>query len=450
MAHKHGHTHGHTHGEPAGHETPEIGRVDAAERSLSEALRISFVILKVIMIVLVVAFVVSGFKTVESNEQALRLVFGEITGTGDKRILTSDWHWVFPYPVGEIVKIPVEKQIKLTVDSFWYFETRSDVLGDGPKPRRLTRPELNPLTEGYSLTRSEKRQTDGVTGGGGTGRAQPAGASDADGSDYNIVHSKWEIDYQIDNIERFFRNVHVRDVAPGEIYEDVMIESVTPLLRSAIENAVVTAMVRYSIDEALQSQDTIRRHVQQLVQEQLNVVESGIRVSSVQLVDVEWPKQVNDAFEAYFTASQISQQAVSEARKAAETTLTDAGGQVAESLYQALMAEEPDDDFLETLWSQVAGQAQDTLAQAQAYRTKVVEAAKANANYLLSILPEWRKRPELVTQRIYLGTIERVLQNAEEKIILPPADKRKGREVRVLVNRDPLNVRTEQSEERSN
>lgn len=450
MAHKHGHTHGHTHDEPAGHEAPDVRRVDAAERSLSEALRISFVILKVIMIVLVVAFVVSGFKTVKSNEQALRLVFGEITGTGETRILKSDWHWVFPYPVGEIVRIPVEKQIKLTVDSFWYFETRSDVLGEGPRPRRLTRPELNPLTEGYSVTRSEKQQTEGIAGTAVTGRAAPAGSLGADGSDYNIVHSKWEINYQIDNIERFFTNVHVRDVAPGEIHEDVMIESVTPLLRSTIENAVVTTMVQYSIDEVLQSQDTIRRHVQQLVQKQLNVVESGIRVSSVQLVDVEWPKQVNDAFEAYFAASQTSQQAVSEARKAAETTLTDAAGQVAESLYQALMAEQPDKDFLETLWSQVAGQAQDTLAQAQAYRTKVVEAAKANANYLQSILPEWRKRPELVTQRIYLDAIERVLESADEKVILPPADKRKGRQIRVLVNRDPLNVRTEQSEERSN
>jgi modulator of FtsH protease HflK len=371
--------------------------------------------------------------------------FGKITGSGEKRVLKSDWHWVYPYPVGEIVTIPVEKQIKLTVDSFWYWETRSDILGDGPKPRRLTSDKLNPLKEGYSLTRSQKQEARGAAGPVG-----PTGALDADGSDYNIVHSKWEINYQIDNIERFFTNVYIRDLNPGEVYEDVMIESVTPLLRSAIESAVVTAMVQYSIDEALESRDTIRQRVKQLVQKQLNTIESGIRVSSVQLVDVEWPKQVNDAFEAYFTASQTSQQAKSEARNDAETMLTDAAGQVAESLYQALMAEDPNESDLEALWTQVAGQAQDTLAQAMAYRTKVVEAAKANSNYLLSILPEWRKRPELVTQRIYLDTIERVLDNAEEKFVLPPSSDSKGREIRILVNRDTSKTKKDQSQGTSN
>lgn len=445
MAHKHGHTHGHTHGGSGEGHDPGVARVDAAERSLSEALRISFIILKVIMIVLVIAFVVSGFKTVGSNEQALRTRFGKITGSGEKRVLKSDWHWVWPYPVGEIVRIPVEKQIKLTVDSFWYWETRNDILGEGPKPRRLTSDKLSPVREGYSLTRSQKQPAQADAGPGDS-----MGILDTDGSDYNIVHSKWEINYQIDNIERFFTNVYIRDLKPGEVYEEVMTDSVTPLLRSAIENAVVTAMVHYSIDEALQSRDTIRRRVKQLVQKQLDTIESGIRVSSVQLVDVEWPKQVNEAFEAYFTASQTSQQATSVARNYAETTLTAAGGRFAEPLYQALMAENPDEDELEALWARVAGQAQDVLAEAMAYRTTVVEAAKANANYLLSILPEWRKRPELVTQRIYLDTIERVLDNAEEKFVLPPSAGSKGREIRVLLNRDARKAKKDQSQETSN
>lgn len=45
--------------------------LDVSGRSLSEALRISFVILKIIMIVVVVAFLASGFKTVGSDERCL-------------------------------------------------------------------------------------------------------------------------------------------------------------------------------------------------------------------------------------------------------------------------------------------------------------------------------------------------------------------------------------------
>lgn len=433
MAHEHGHHHGHHHHHVghAEHNAPEPEQLGTAEKSLSDALRISFAILKVIMIVLVVAFLASGFKTVGSNEQALRLLFGRIQGVGEERVLDSDWHWVFPYPVGEIVRIPVKKQIKLAINSFWYWEDRNDILGEGPKPRRRVPEKLNPLREGYCLTRSQMRQAEGTDATLGLTGGNP------DGSDYNIVHCKWEINYQIDNIEQFFSNVLVKNARPGQIYEEVMIESMTPLLRSIVESAVTTAMVQYSIDEALQSRDRIPRHVRRLAQKQLDDIESGIKVTSVQLVNVEWPKQVDDAFQESVEASQRSQQMTSEARTYAEQTLASAAGQVAEPLYQALMAEDPNEEELEVLWSQVAGQAQDIIAQAKAYRTKVVEAAKANATYLNSILPEFRKRPELVTQRIYLDALEQVLKNAEEKFIVQPSNDARGQEIRVLVNSDP-------------
>ena len=89
------------------------------------------------------------------------------------------------------------------------------------------------------------------------------------------------------------------------------------------------------------------------------------------------------------------------------------------------------------MWSQTAGRAQDIIAQAKAYRTKVVASAEANAKYLLSILPEYEKRPELVQQRLYLDTMEQVLRNADEKFIVQPSDGLKEHELRVLVNRDP-------------
>ena len=127
-----------------------------------------------------------------------------------------------------------------------------------------------------------------------------------DGSDYNIVHTKWQINYQITGVEQFFRNIYVQEARPGEIYFDVMNQSITPLLRSLVEDAVVKAMVHYTIDEALQSIDTIPRRVQQLVQQKLDAIESGIRVVQVQLVSVKWPKQVDQAFEAYVSASQTS------------------------------------------------------------------------------------------------------------------------------------------------
>jgi membrane protease subunit HflK len=396
---------------------------DTAGKSLSEALRISFIILKIIMIVLVIVFLASGFRTVGSDEQALVLRFGKIRGVGENRLLGPGLKLLFPYPIHEIVKIPVAKKINLPINSFWYFQSQSDLLPESPKKSRRRVPDaLNPIREGYCITRSEK-QSQNIAG--------------STGSDYHLVHSKWQLIYQIDDPERFFKNVYVEDVKPGEVYFDVIEKSITPLLKDLVEKAVVTTMVNYTTDEACSSDERIARDVKKLLREKLNKIESGIAVVSVQLTDIIWPRQVDAAFQASITASQESQKAISEAKGYAENTLNETAGPIAEELLAVLAGKTTGEQEKELLWTQLAGAAQGKIAQARAYRTKVVEVAKANAEYLQKLLPEYRKRPKLVIQKIYQDAIEYVLDNADEKIIIQPTKGTKGREIRILLNRDP-------------
>ena len=112
--------------------------LDAAGKSLSEALRISFIILKIIMVVLVVVFLASGFRTIEPDEQALVLRFGKIRGAGENRILGPGLKWVFPYPIDKIVKIPVAKKQNLPINSFWYYQRPDELLPQNPTTK--TRP----------------------------------------------------------------------------------------------------------------------------------------------------------------------------------------------------------------------------------------------------------------------------------------------------------------------
>ncbi|UCG55836.1 MAG: hypothetical protein JSU70_13305 [Phycisphaerales bacterium] len=432
--------------------------LDAAGRSLSEALRISFIILKVIMLALVVAFLASGFRIVDPDERALELRFGKIRGVTEGRVLEPGPHWVFPYPIGEMVKIPVEKKVNLAINSFWYHETKEDVIGEGPKRPRRVPEKLNPISEGYCLTRSEGRgvvpsEDDGsrrgfletewqikYSPGGfeveltnlrlGLGRWRALG--DAEGSDYNIVHSKWQLIYKIDDPEMFFKNVYVKDIKPGEVYFDAMTESVTPLLTSLFEDAVVTAMVNYTIDEILfeklaQASEDVRR----LLQQRLDDIECGIKVVQVQLTRTAWPLQVNEAFEAFVSASQQSQTAVSNARIYAKNTLNEAAGSEAERLFAALHDPTVSDEDRNMLWDQVDGAARQKIAEAHTYETQVVEDARANWEYLRRLLPEYRKRPELVVHNLYQDTVEEVLANAERFIM------REGAEWRILLSRDP-------------
>jgi membrane protease subunit HflK len=209
-------------------------------------------------------------------------------------------------------------------------------------------------------------------------------------------------------------------------------------LEDLFEDVAVTAMVNYTVDETLfLSQDRIIRHVQKLLQEKLNQIESGIKAVSVQLIEMKWPRQVDAAFQASITASNASEQAISEARGYAENTLNEAAGPIALELLAVLEDKTISEETKELLWPQLAGAAQEKIARARAYRTKVVETAKANAEYFQKLLPEYRKRPELVIQRIYLDAIEYVLNNADEKMVIQPTKGAKDREFWFQLSRDP-------------
>ncbi len=390
----------------------DTNQLNAADRSLSEALRISFIILTIIMVGLVLGFLVfGGFRVVESDEQALVLTFGKIRGIGDDRLLKPGLRWAWPYPLQEVVKIPVAKKVNLPIDTFWYIE------------RKNVPEELDPRYDGYCITRGEK---------------QGQSTIESDGNDYNIIHSKWQLTYQIDDAESFFKNVYTDDVQPGQIYADIIAQSTSPLLKSLISDSIVTAMVNYTIDEAISNQYRITEHVEELLQKKLQEIQSGIKVVSVQLNNIIWPQQVNNAFLESISASQVRQTLINEARTYAENTLNEAAGPVAGELLGLLEGKANISEVEEELlWSQLAGAAQEKIAQARAYRTKVVETAKANADYLQKILPEYKKRPELVLQKIYQDAIEYVLDNADEKMIIQTTKGAGNKEFRLLINRDP-------------
>jgi membrane protease subunit HflK len=255
--------------------------------------------------------------------------------------------------------------------------------------------------------------------------------------------------YKISDAEQFFKNFYTNDVKPGQTYAEVIDSSIRPLLQSLFENAVTAVIVNYTIDQALfLSQDRITANVARLLQEKLDKIQSGIKVVSVQLTESTWPRQVNDAFLASLRASQESQKAVSQAKSYAEKTVNEAAGPVAEELLTAIENKNLSENEQELLWSQLAGKGREVIAEATAYKTKVVEGAKANAEYLQKILPEYQKRPRLVMQDIYQEAIKYVLDNADEKMIIQPAEGVKG-ELRVMINRDPaLKPKSEKAEQK--
>ncbi len=413
MAHTHEHPPA---GEPpTGAQRPGFDELDAAGQSLTNALRVSFAILKVIMILLVVLFAFSGIFRVQPDEEAVVLRFGLFRGEGEDRILRPGLRFAFPEPIEEVIRIPVQRVQTLPIDTFWYFETEQDRLRQTQRP--ATGP-LNPLRDGYSLTRND-RQTD------------------LEGTDYNIVHSRWSITYRIRSPIAFFESIYIRSREPGEDLLEAAAETLEPLLNSLASNAIVGTMVHYSIDDAVRSRADIATDVQYALQRKLDALGSGIVVDAVRADRIIWPRQVDNAFQASNRARQESEQARIDAASYKERLLTDVGGPLAEDVLRKLRDSDMSDQEQEQQIRLLSGQVQSKIADARTYRMRVVEEAKANAEYLQALLPEYRKRPQLVLQQLYQDAVQQVLGDADEKIVIQPGRDGKTREVRVLINRDP-------------
>ncbi|MBN1127080.1 MAG: hypothetical protein JXA82_18910 [Sedimentisphaerales bacterium] len=429
--------------EPTENQAPEL---DAAGKSLTDALRVSFVILKVIMIILVVLFLTSGIFTVNPDENAMVLLFGRIGGEGEQRILQPGLKWNLPAPITEIIRIPVERKQTLQIDSFWYFMTAEEKVSGA---RGMGGPTLAPGKDGYCLTRNET-----MIG--------------AEGTDYNIVHSRWQLVYQIDNIERFFRNVYYGDLEPGQDFLDVAGQTVDPLLRSLAEDAIVSTLVKFTIDEAIVTAGGIAENVQRELQKRLDAIDSGIRVDSMRALEIIWPRRLNEAFRESIAAGQGRQQQITQAKTEAQQILNEAGGPRAEEVLRQLKETEPERQKLvsqiesgtagaqslqrlgeiesrrEALLATLSGASGQTIAEAQAYRTTVIKDAQAQYEYLHRLLPEYQKRPQIVLQRIYQDAMEEILDQVDEKMIVQSTGDNPST-LWIRINRNPEIIKEKES-----
>ena len=98
MAHDHDHA-GHDHGHSHVHD--DAPAVDPAQQSLADALKVSFWLLRALMIALVVIYVCfSGMYQVAENEAAVVTRFGKIVGAEDgaSAVKEPGFHFAPPFP----------------------------------------------------------------------------------------------------------------------------------------------------------------------------------------------------------------------------------------------------------------------------------------------------------------------------------------------------------------
>jgi len=263
--------------------------VDSGSQALAEALHSSFGIVKFVMGVLFVLFLASGFFTVGPQEKAIVLRFGKPIGEGDKVLLGSGLHLALPYPIDDVIKIPITEIQKVTAKGCWFFQT--------PEQERLDEdpaagPSLNPAMDGYALT-----------------------------GDGNIVHTKATLSYRIED------PVHcVFDFAIGT-NQSFSLAGVSNAVLNALDNALVQTAAHFKVDELLLNdavgfQDAVRRRFVKLVQEQ----KLGVIVDQC-IVKSRPPRQLKQAFDSVVIAGQNSGKVLNEARTYASQAQGRAGSE---------------------------------------------------------------------------------------------------------------------------
>src|SRR5258706_5024236 len=101
------------------------------------------------MVELDAVFLVSGMFTVGPQEKAIILHLGRPVGEGNQALLGAGWHWAWPYPIDEVVKVPITEIQQLRSTIGWFAQTpEQEALGQDPPAGG----SLNPAVDGCVVT----------------------------------------------------------------------------------------------------------------------------------------------------------------------------------------------------------------------------------------------------------------------------------------------------------
>jgi len=241
---------------------------DTGSEALTEALRSSFWIVKIVMFLLLIVFLASGFFTVEPQEQAMIIRLGRPVGVGQKALLGPGLHWSFPYPIDEYVKVPISAIQRVSSSVGWYATTpEQELAGTEEASLPITYP-LNPLQDGYVLT-----------------------------ADRNIVHTRATLTYHIsDPVTYVFNFVNASNT-----------------VQNTLDNALIYAASTFNVDDILTRdvagfKEAVRKRVIEMVTQQ----NLGIEVEEC-LVQSRPPRQLRDPFDSVLKATLTRQKLLEDA-----------------------------------------------------------------------------------------------------------------------------------------
>lgn len=405
-----------SHGRPADAGGAPVEVFDPANQSLSDALRKSFSVLKVLMLVLVVLYFLSGLFSVKPGERGVILRLGKLVASGggssQAAVLEPGWRWSWPFPIDEWQTVPVnERQIEISFAlSLTAKEEATDKIG-------LKFGPLSPERDDYIVT-----------------------------GDKNILHvMKLIVKYHITDVADYVTNVHPMP-DPTAVYGRAEKHRFYPeytVLRNLARDAVIEMAARHAaLDIRGDRQAEFLLDVGHCLSSKLKALEDrgvslGITVDPTHAVlatksatggieGITPPLQTKDEFDKVYSAQSQKSGKITEAKSWAESRLVKSAGPqygvLAEAVEAELArvrevadAERPDSpnadklpalrealalqrDKTERLLLAATGQVRSIISGAKNQRDRIIKDAAGDFDEYTAQLPEYLRNP-----RIYLS-----------------------------------------------
>lgn len=427
---EHHHPHGedeHAHGPHCAHgHAPDLDAgLDPAQRSLADALRVSFGVLKIVMAVLVVVYLLSGLFKVPQDQVALRLRFGRIVGEEGRQVIVPDGrlHWSWPYPVEQVLRVPGSKVIQqVSLDRAFYFNITDEMVGRSEDEMFLSRDGLDPLQDGSLLT-----------------------------ADANLVHARWNVSFVIGDPVAYIRNVG--DIAAART-----------LVLATVEQAIVYAAARTVSDEIVKGRSNTAL-AQEYAQKLLDTLQSGIRIETLAVPRAVFPLPVRQSSQAVNRAESDRATRLSAAQSEATQVLGRTIGRAYLPLWGLIqridLAEHAGDQALASQLNRELEQAFHELAvtdasgqklvmggevaqiinDAAAYEQSARSQADARAAVFQGMLPNYQRSPGVLLNKLWEDARREILSGDVDTFYLPAG------QPWIKINRDP-DVAARRAEER--
>lgn len=286
-------------------------------------------IVRYVVLILIILYLCSGFYSISQSELGVLQRFGRIINKNVKPGI----HYALPWPIDRVDKVPVKIVKRIVIDDFIHNEDK--------KSRSYKFYELSGLSS-YCIT-----------------------------GDNNIIEISCSLHFTISDPVKYL----------------FVVKDTEQLLHEITCNAIVHCIAQFEVDEILKRKIII--YIKNKLQQMLDLYNTGLNISFIELKEVRPPKDVQKYFDDVINAKIDKIKMMNDAESYKNEKIPDA-----------------------------KGKASRIIENAKAYKKKIILEAEGEKEKFLNKLTLYMKSKKMTKEQIYFKFVKEIFPQIEKKYII--------------------------------